>query len=122
MSPRRADSPTPFQEANYQVQDLMQEVSVDNEQLFTAISNLEQLGTVALGQKEIDVKRFANTMHAAYVRVVDLEVVPPVSEEQKNLLAGKVATFAAMGDIAEPKSPLKPKPTDTKKIQTRYSK
>lgn len=118
MSPRRAENPNAFQEAKYLVEDMMVEPTVENRQLFEAVDRLEQIGTRYLGEHLITAKVLGRAMHAVYIGMADIEIVPPLDEEQKALVAGKVATFAAMAEIAQPKSPKKPKPTDTNKVTT----
>lgn len=122
MSPRRAEEPNVFQEAQYNFEDTINEPPVSADEAFEVIQELEMIGKRAFSEKFITAKNFAGTLHKAYVELGEAELEPPMSPERVELVAGKVATYAAMLEAAQPKSPKEAKATDTDKIETAKAK
>lgn len=121
MSPTRSrkNPDGPFEQGMAEFQALTEESPVDNSTLFEVTSNLENTGLTQMGSKELTGRRFAEAMHAVFIKISEMEVVPPLDEAQTNLVAGKVATYAAMQEATAPKKRVsRKKATDTSDIPT----
>lgn len=109
----------PFAEAVIEHQALEAEQPIDNQALFASLGRLEATGLGMVGADGLDMAAFNEVMHTAFSKVADLEIVPPLSEAQKAIVAGKVSLFGAAREASEAKSN-KPRDqkTDTDKIDT----
>jgi hypothetical protein len=122
MSPRKltavASPENPFEEAFINHQALVGAEPVENAAFFNSASSLETTGLGLVGTGQVNTERVAEVMHQVFTRVADLEVVPPLDEAQRNLVAGKVATYAALREVAQPKTRARSKPTNPTNIPT----
>lgn len=98
-------------------QTLTQVQPLEKELFLTSITSLEKNGSEMLGAGKIKAQRFGEAMHQLYLQAADLELVPPLTQKEKERMAGKVATFGALREAEAPKAPRK-KPSDTSRAQT----
>ncbi len=97
---------------------LVGEGTVDNGELFESLGKLETSGLRLVGEGKKDAHQFNLAMQKVFHKLVDLEVVPPLSEDQKALAAGKVATYGAAIEASKPTKKAPAQKTDTNKIKT----
>lgn len=126
MARVRTPEPSPenaFDGAHQAHQEFTADGKAGNESLFMGIEDLEKIGLQLIGTGDVSPVHFANVMLSVYHKVNDLEVLPPLSSDQTALVAGKVATYAAMTERAAPKPKrAAPKPTDITKAPTDKAK
>lgn len=114
MPPRKNAFETETQQFNA----LVESQPVDRAMVFDLVADLEERGSSLIGDGKLQAAPFAEAMHKVYGRMIDLETVPPQTQKQKKLVAGKYATYAAMVEATTPKKTAKPGPTDTNKVET----
>ncbi|HET9173810.1 MAG TPA: hypothetical protein VFN56_00845 [Candidatus Saccharimonadales bacterium] len=126
MPTRSTPEPIPddtFEQA-YQAQQALTETQpVDRGFFLESTENLEQTGLQLFGSGDLKPARFAEVMHSVFSKIADVEVEPPLSEEQLKTIAGKVATYSALREASTPKGRrATKKATDTNAIPTDNSK
>ena len=109
---RKQQPENAFETALHEQHEMAAAGTVDNGVFFDTVNALELTGLELTGSGDVKTERFAAAMHEVYSRIADLEIVPPLNESQTKLVAGKVAVYAAMREVAQPKTRRRSKPTD----------
>lgn len=100
---------------------LVSKTPVGRTALINSINRLDQAGNILIASEDMGVVRFANQMHGVISQSVSLEVIPPLTDEQRQAFAGKLNGFEllmqANGDGDTPGGPTDPSqiPTDKAK-------
>ncbi len=109
----------PFEEALIEQEALLASGPVDNDLLHVTLNALETTGYEQIGKGELKTARFAEALHQVFSNAAELEVVPPLSEEQQARFTGKIATYATMMEATATKPPRRTQTkTDTDKTPT----
>lgn len=93
------------------------------EDVLQAAQNLENTGLDLVispkGMKVDNLISVTTDMQKVFKRIGNLELVPPLTDEEKGMLAGKVATFSSIMDrLSTTNTAIPPKPTDPKALST----
>jgi len=81
-----------------------------------ATTNIETTGMALVATDAKQLNRVASALHEVYSKVSEVNIVPPLSEEQAKDYVGKTIMFGALLESAD--VPKKPKATDTAAIPT----
>lgn len=115
---RRAASPDEFQSAHYALEDLLRDQPVENEELFRYFETAESAGQAMAGRGDRTAGYVAKFLHQDLIAMGDAEVVPPLDEKQRELIAGKVGFYASLRDKDHAPRPKALRSTPTEALAT----
>ena len=120
---RRAENPDAFQEAHYAFQDLLKEQPVPNDQLFASLQRVEDIGQTAVANGYRKMNYVAKFIRQDVMSIAEVEVVPPLDQDQLNRVAGKVEFWGQLLESSAPKKrEPRQQPTPTERITTNRRK
>ncbi|MGZ6004634.1 MAG: hypothetical protein ACXWLH_00625 [Candidatus Saccharimonadales bacterium] len=92
--------------------------TLDRDNTLSMLSGIERTGLASVGEGSLSMLDFSQTMHGLFTKVSELDLEPPLTQEQIETFAGKVATYAAAQESAAPKPARRAKRTSTKAAKT----
>ncbi len=118
---RRANNPTKFQTATYDITDLCATETIAQDSLVELTTTLESTGLRAISSGEHKAHYVAERARKMLLKLADIETVPPLTEQHRQQIANSLGHWTMLVEQTAPKpreAVKPPRPTPTAAMRT----